>query len=290
MGDGFSGSVMRYVKRKVRNSAAALVRDRRPREPYTYRWLNDLTWRLVARGGGAEIRPAYTWGVVHAAALARQLGLERVGVIEFGVAGGRGLVALERIAESVESALGIPISVYGFDTGAGLPKPQDYRDLPHLYMPETYVMDPGRLRALLRRATLVLGPVGETLPGFLQGSPPPIGFISIDLDYYSSTMDALRLFDAPAGALLPRVHCYLDDIMGGTFGDCNGERLAISDFNARHPSAKISPIYGLRHFLPWPLSTAMWPEMMYMAHLFDHPRYAANDGLVRQQIGAVGRW
>jgi hypothetical protein len=290
MGAGFPSSVVRYVKRKMRNSAAAIVRDRRAREPYTYRWLNDLTWRLVSKGGAAEIRPAYTWGVVHAAALARRLGLERVGVIEFGVAGGRGLVALERIAEKVESVLEVPISVYGFDTGAGLPKPQDYRDLPHLYLPETYVMDPGRLRALLRRATLVLGPVAETLPGFLRESPPPIGFVSIDLDYYSSTMDALRLFDAPDTTLLPRVHCYLDDIMGGTFGDCNGERLAIADFNAQHSSAKISPIYGLRHFLPWPLSTAMWPEMMYMLHRFDHRLYAANDGLVRGATGAVGRW
>jgi hypothetical protein len=50
--------------------------------------------------------------------LAKALGIKRVSVIEFGVAGGNGLVALDRIAEKVEQALGIDIDVYGFDTGA----------------------------------------------------------------------------------------------------------------------------------------------------------------------------
>ena len=65
----------------------------------------------------------------------------------------RGLTALERIAEIVERRFSFPIHVYGFDTGRGLPKPVDTRDLPQLYSPDTYVMDETRLRSILRRAT-----------------------------------------------------------------------------------------------------------------------------------------
>jgi len=278
------------IKRRIRNGIAAVVRDRRIREPFTYHWLNSLCGRLVAESEAAEIRPAYAWGVIHAAALARRLGCQGVTVIEFGVAGGRGLTALERIAEIVERRFSFPIHVYGFDTGRGLPKPVDARDLPQLYAPDTYVMDEARLRSTLRRAHLIIGPVAETLPAFISGSPAPVGFVSFDLDYYSSTMDAFRLFDAPTAMLLPRIHCYMDDIMGTTFGDCNGERLAISDFNTRHGSTKISPIYGLNHIMPWPLRNGMWCEMMFMAHLLEHPAYASNDGLVTQANAPLGSW
>ena len=38
-------------------------------------------------------------------------------MFEFGVAGGAGLVNLERIAELVEQKTGVGIDIYGFDTG-----------------------------------------------------------------------------------------------------------------------------------------------------------------------------
>ena len=38
-------------------------------------------------------------------------------MLEFGVAGGAGLVAMERVAEGTESLIGIRIEVHGFDTG-----------------------------------------------------------------------------------------------------------------------------------------------------------------------------
>ena len=48
-------------------------------------------------------------------------------MLEFGVAGGAGLLSLERIAELVEGLTGVEIEVHGFDTGTGLPAPKDYR-------------------------------------------------------------------------------------------------------------------------------------------------------------------
>src|SRR5579872_2863973 len=54
-------------------------------------------------------RPHYAYGVYSAADLAKRLGLGAIQVIEFGVAGGNGLVALEAIAAAVGAEFGIRI-------------------------------------------------------------------------------------------------------------------------------------------------------------------------------------
>lgn len=264
----------------MRRLASRAVRDKRPEIPFSYGWLNALCGTLCDRNDAARIRPAYTWGVLQAAALGRALGHPRISVVEFGVAGGRGLKALERIAELVEHHIPVQIDVFGFDTGQGLPKPTDYRDHPNLYAAGGYKMDHAALRGTLARAQLVLGDVSATLTPWLDTKPAPVGFVSWDLDYYSSTMAAFALLDATSSLLLPRIVSYFDDTMGLTFGDHVGERAAIADFNTAHELRKLSPIYGLRHYLPWPQSRAMWPEMMYMAHLFDHPLYNEHDQLI----------
>ena len=56
---------------------------------------------------------------------------------------------------------------------------------------------------------LVLGDVNETIGPFLASRPAPVGFVSVDVDLYSSTMSALKLFDGEAAALLPRVYLLL---------------------------------------------------------------------------------
>lgn len=280
-------AALRMARRYARQAIASLVNDRRHVEPRSYQWLNRLTARLISQDGAAERRPYYAWGVVHAAALARALQIERISVIEFGVAGGHGLLQLERISERVETILGVVIDVYGFDTGAGLPKPDDNRDLPNLFLGGDFPMDVPKLKLTLRRSQLVLGPIRDTIDSFLAAKPAPLGFVSIDVDFYSSAMDALRIFDADEPRLLPRVHCYMDDIMGLTFGHCNGERLAMRVFNDSHPTRQISPIYGLRYHLPWPLSTALWPEMMFMTHIMDHELYGQNDGLLQKRTAGL---
>lgn len=215
-------------------------------------------------------RPSYRWGTLCAAYLAKALGYDRISVVEFGVAGGNGLVKLERIAEEVERISGVKIDVYGFDTGAGLTKPIDYRDLPQLWREGDYRMDVPLLESRLSRAKLILGPVEETVPKFAETLTAPVGFVSFDLDLYSSTMDAFKLFEANSKAFLPRVVCYFDDIIGFSHGDFSGERLAISDFNAANEKRKISQIYGLGHVLN---VQKVWTDMMFMFHAFDHERY-----------------
>src|SRR5580658_9317485 len=90
-------------------------------------------------------RPHYAYGVYSAADLAKRLGLDAIQVIEFGVAGGNGLVALEAIATAVETDLGIRIHVCGFDSGGGMPAPVDYRDLPHVWDQGFFAMDVPKL-------------------------------------------------------------------------------------------------------------------------------------------------
>jgi hypothetical protein len=233
--------------------------------------------------------PQYVWGALQGASLANALGLKRISMIEFGVGGGYGLLALEKITIKLEKIYGITIDVYGFDAAVGLPKPQDYRDQPNMWTEGFFPMDQEKLRSRLQKAQLFIGDVAQTVPDFLKSAPAPVGFISFDLDLYSSTMAAFRVFDGNPSMLLPRIHCYFDDIMGFSAGEHNGERLAISDFNDAHELRKISHTYGLKYFIPEPYAREMWVEMIFMAHLFDHPLYGHNDGMVIGSTAEIDR-
>jgi hypothetical protein len=224
-------------------------------------------------------RAAYTWPTLHAARLAGVLGVPRITVIEFGVFTGQGLVALEAAAELAEELYGVGVDVVGFDSGLGLPPPVDSRDVPNVWSAGTFTADPHRVRLMLSRANLVVGRVEEMVPLFLGNATAPIGFIAVDVDQYHPTVASLATLLAPTDLLLPRVHCYFDDILGYTFGDLNGERLAIKEFNERDRRRVLSPLYGLRHFVPRREREAPWIDALYLAHILDHPAYDTYDGL-----------
>ena len=86
-------------------------------------------------------RMHYAYICYNAAKLARQLGYDRISVIEYGVARGRGLLILEEYAVEIKKLLNIQIDIYGFDSGKGLPKPKDYRDEPYKWSEGFYKMD-----------------------------------------------------------------------------------------------------------------------------------------------------
>jgi hypothetical protein len=240
---------------------------------------------------GSSLRANYLYGVLHAARLANVLGIPAISVIEFGVAGGRGLLALEKASVHAEEAFGVSIDVYGFDSGRGLPKPTDFRDCPNLFLEGQFPLDEARLLPSLERAELILGLVDQTVPEFVSRRPAPIGFASFDLDLYSSTVCALQAFEGDPELMLPRVLCYFDDITGFTYADHNGERLAISEFNAAHELRKLSQIYAAEFYVPRRESRSLWPRKLYLAHILDHPRYSDYDGLVRREAaGSGGAW
>ncbi|MBV9301130.1 MAG: hypothetical protein JOY53_03340 [Acidobacteriaceae bacterium] len=221
-------------------------------------------------------RPPYAYGVWNAAQQARALGLKMMSAIEFGVAGGNGLLALENISEKISAEIGVQIIVYGFDSGIGMPQASDFRDLPHVWQRGFYRMDAEKLRRRLGANThLVLGEVSNTIPE-TASSIPPVGFIAFDLDYYSSTKSAFNIFDTESSRRLPRVYCYFDDIMYPEWACHNpyvGELRAISEFNEEHNTMKLSPIHLLRGMRPHPQA---WNDQIYILHDFEHPDYNTN--------------
>src|SRR5262245_378869 len=91
---------------------------------------------------GLFARNHYAYLVLEAGRLARALGHRSTSVIEFGVAGGNGLLLLEEYARTIGGEMSIQIDVYGFDAGsAGMPQPVDYRDCPHIWSAGFYKMD-----------------------------------------------------------------------------------------------------------------------------------------------------
>ncbi len=265
----------------------AALREPIPLRFLVLRWL-DRRFGLFAYLTRLELGSLdYAWygyPLLHSAWLAKKLGYSRIAAIEFGVAGGNGLVAMERHDEWVRKETGVEVVVYGFDTGAGMPQPQDARDMPYLWQAGYFAMDEKKLRARLTNAKLQLGEVKDTVDSFFdRENPPPIGFISFDLDYYSSTVAALRILDADPRYYLPRIACYFDDLAGGmmdAYSEYSGELLAIREFNASHPDVKISQVPGLRlhgNSLP-----AQWQEKMYITHRFTHPDYSKPIADVRE--------
>jgi hypothetical protein len=218
-------------------------------------------------------RPNYLVGVLAAADQARRENHAEIAVIEFGVAGGNGLLALERWAAAVEREVGVGIAVYGFDTGAGLPNLcGDHRDHPDKWMPSDYQMDvPALQRRLDARTRLIIGNTRDTVPDFLRTIlKAPIGFASIDVDLYSSTKDVLALFSSNGRRMLRQTYLYFDDVADPKatfFHRFAGELLAIDEFNASNDGVKIDIWRGLRGGRIFPESG--WIEKMYIAHDLD---------------------
>lgn len=253
-----------------------LLLYRRPLRAELFRRLvqkfNLLTYPRRIEYSAVE-RPHYGYCLYHAAQLAKKLGHRCVSAIEFGVAGGKGLINLEAHAAEVEMAVGIETELYGFDSGTGLPPPIDSRDLPYHWRGGFFAMNQELLRSKLKRSKLVLGDVASTLTSFAETChPAPIGALYMDLDYHSSTVSAMKLFDQHRSLLLPRVFIYFDDIIGSEielFSEFSGERLAISEFNAAHAEQKISPAF---HLTAQP-NAEKWHHQIYIYHDFQHPDY-----------------
>jgi hypothetical protein len=215
-------------------------------------------------------RPAYAFCLYYGALLGKRLGYSRVSALEFGVAGGNGMIALENYAREIKSELDLEIEIYGFDSGAGLPEPRDFRDIPYLWRKGFYPMDEAKLRERLNGSHLILGDVSETAKTFFDRyEPAPIAAAFFDLDFYSSTVAATRLFEDDEKHYLPRIYCYFDDTTSdglGAFNDYTGERLAIREFNKSHPLRKFATIHLYTQ-------DELWQRRLWVFHNFSHSKY-----------------
>ena len=220
------------------------------------------------------VRPRkYAFGTLEAARGARELGKRGVTIIEFGVAAGGGLLGMCDLAQRATAITGVEVKVVGFDTGVGMPAPVDYRDHPDLYQAGDFPMDQEALRKKLpANARLIMGELGDTVPRFLAELNPeaPIGFAAIDVDYYSSAVEALRIFADPMPSkYLPLPILYLDDIVLPSHSRFSGELLAVEEFNAVHQYRKIDQHRFLRSQRIF--KQARWIDQIFLLHVFDHP-------------------
>ncbi len=232
------------------------------------------------------VRQQHAFCLLEAADIAVKRGIPRLTAVEFGVANGTGLMNICRIAERVTRETGVEFDVVGFDTGAGMPPPVDYRDHPDLYAEGDFpLQDSGQLRRRLpANARILLGEVAATVPEFLQSNPAPIGFVSIDLDYYSSTKDALRLLAAEDPSLyLPTTLMYVDDIQFREHNAFCGELLAVNEFNQEPHLRRITPYNFLRKRRIF--TRALWVDQVFVAHILDHPaRSVAAEPATRTRV------
>jgi len=253
-----------------------LLDERRP----MLRWVGRQMIRVRRRMNriNDHHRPQYRDCVVAGAKLAVALGHKRMTVVEFGVATGHGLIALERISTEVERMWPITIDVVGFDLGRGLPPPSDYRDLPWHWRAGDFPMDENALRKRIDGSALILGDLAETLPPFIErGSDlrnAPIGAVMFDLDFYSSTAVALQILEREAETHLPRIQTYFDDL--GRTNEFIGEWLAIKEFNARHTDRKLSFRFDR-------IGDSENRQILEFHH-FTHPYYSYNPRQSRRRI------
>ena len=200
------------------------------------------------------------------------MGYKKISIIEYGVGEGSGLMSLEKYADEIQKIFGIDLEIYGFDSGKGLPKPVDYRDLPYHWKEGFFSMNEKDLQQKLKKTKLILGDIKETSKTFFSKySPAPIGAIIHDFDFYSSTKIALSMMNENSNYFLPRIFSYFDDTIGSEvelYNDYTGERLAINEFNTNNEDNKICKPY---HFLAQPKEN--WHHQIWIIHFFKHEKY-----------------
>jgi hypothetical protein len=98
-----------------------------------------------------------------------------------------------------------------------------------------------------------------------------LGFVSVDVDMYSSTRSALGALMGQPAQYLPAVSMYFDDVAFYFANAWCGELAAINEFNAAGNLRKIDPDRSLDDRL----LRRPWYRQMYVYHVLDHPDRSA---------------
>lgn len=190
------------------------------------------------------VRQQYVSSILLTADRAKEFGKSGVTIVELGVADGAGLLNMCKIAQRASEATGIDFRVAGFDTGTGMPPADDYRDYPEAYRQGDFAINVERLRnALPPFAELIISDVSQTIQHFVRRLSPDhlIGFVTVDVDYYSSAKKSLAILQGEPQKYLPRVVVHLDDIGDEFCSPWSGELLAVNELNRDNEWRKIAP-------------------------------------------------
>jgi hypothetical protein len=233
----------------------------------------------------------YAVGMQTAVRYAQLFGANGFTAIEFGVAGGNGLLAMARHAEALTRKTGIKIEVVGFDAGAGLPATRGWQDAPWVWRQGDYPLDATKLeRRLEGKARFLIGLIEETFPRWLteRRNDLPMGFISIDIDYYSSSRAILDILSTcSAEALLPITEVYLDDILCFGVPRCAGELAAVREFNEAQMMRQFDREDWIAEWRPF--CEKLWLKRLYSLYAFDHPRMHVPPPRPSERLDLLGR-
>jgi hypothetical protein len=238
-------------------------------------------------------RPHYETILLESCLEAKKLGYNEVSVLELGVAGGNGIIALEKYKKKIQNFLNIKINIYGFDSGEGLPKTNYIEDVPYVWKAGDFKVDKNILNSKIT-SKIFIGDIKNTVEKFADIKPKNIISIFFDLDLYSSTKDFLNQITKIEKFLCPRVYCYFDDVFSPNYylNQFNGESLAINEFNNENKNIKIGFSLDNINDFKFPLAK----NMLFLLHKFDHCDYtkyighddesslSINDQKIRQKI------
>ena len=220
-------------------------------------------------------KPYLAYCMLNAAIQAKGLGIMKISAIEFGVCSGASLTYIEKYSKEIEKLTGVSFNTYGFDMMSGLPKTSiDYKNQLYFWPQGAFKTDLEKLRNNIKTSTLIIGDIKDKVKTFFdEYEPPVIGFISFDLDYYTSTLSAFEIFNFSQSNYLPRVECYMDDV--SSFNELSASKgtgvlRAIEEFNERENNKKIYKkelVSQFRRFKEY------WNEKIYVFHYFNHDLY-----------------
>ena len=201
-----------------------------------------------------ETHPNYGLQLIYALWQAKLCGYKKITALEFGVASGRGFTALKSYAQQFSNHFDIEVEVKGFDTSKGLPPLRDYRDHPEIWAQ-------GDFESRVDDKDIILGDVKNTLPEFIANwGDSKLGFVSLDLDLYHSTKDALQIFKMQADNYLPSVMIHLDDANTQlTMNPWCGAELAVTEFTQTNTMRKFEQKHRC-----WNM------DNFYVLHVLDH--------------------
>ena len=215
-------------------------------------------------------KPHYESILYEACLEAKKLKINQVSVIELGVAGGNGIVSLEKYKRKIEKVLDISINIYGFDTGSGLPESVKDEDLPFFWKSNMYKIDRDALEKRIN-SKIFYGDVKNTVDDFIKINKNSICCIFFDLDLYTSTINFLNQIPKIKDHLLPRVLCYFDDVyvFENYINQFNGVFKAIDEFNKSFSEFKLG--CSVDHFKDFKFPLAK--TSIYTLHCFNNHLY-----------------
>ena len=217
-----------------------------------------------------QFRPHYETILLETCLEAKKLGYEEVTVLELGVAGGNGIISLEKYKNKIEALYNIKINVYGFDSGEGIPQSNSEFDLPFHWKQGDFKTDKKKLQSTTT-SKIIYGDVKNSLDEFIKYQPKNIIAIFFDMDLYTSTKNFLKQIDKLQNYLCPRVYCYFDDIFNPNhwINKHVGEQLAIEEFNYENKNLKIGLAPDNINDFKFPLAKGQ----LFMLNHFNHPDY-----------------